>query len=124
MKHLIAASVLTILALPAAAAPVELVCNGTLHWYGDSHGSSLVNGIHILVGDDAVQVSGTTLYAATYRITRENSDAAVIRFSFGLWAGSINRYSGELTLNKWSDTAEMKVDHSINATCGKADPLF
>lgn len=123
-KHLIAAAALTIFALPAAAAPVELVCKGTLHWYGENYHSQPVDGVHIRIGDSTVQVSGTLLYSAAYALDRGNSDAALVMFDYGLWGGSINRYSGELGLYKFKDTDRRKMEHSINATCGKADPLF
>jgi hypothetical protein len=123
MKPLLLAAALTaVTTLHAAAAPVELVCNGELHMNAEK--PIPINGIHIMIGDDTVQVSGFNWYAATYRIDREKSDAASVSFTSGLWGGSINRYSGELGLTKWADETKKKLEHFIKAGCNKADPLF
>jgi hypothetical protein len=121
---LFAAALAAVTALPANAEPVELVCNGTQYWTGEDHGSMQINGIHILVGDQTVEVSGTRIFAAIYPIDRDDSDAARVVFTLGLWGGSINRYSGELALSKHTDDTQKTVEHLINAKCGKADPLF
>lgn len=124
MKRLIAAATLVMLPLSAAAAPAELVCEGTLYWYGEKSGSMPISGIHILVADETVQVSGTALYSATYPIDREKSDAARVVFDLGLHTGDINRYNGKLGLVNWTDDTKTNFNNIISATCGKADPLF
>lgn len=125
MKPLLLAAALTaVIALPAGAEPVELVCNGKIHWYGENRGSNAVNGIHILVRDNTVEVSGTATFAATYPIDRDDSDAARLVFRLDLWGGALNRYSGELSMNKWTNEDQSSFDYWLIATCGKADPLF
>jgi len=125
MKPLLLAAVFTALtALPAAAEPVELVCNGSMFIYGENYQSQPVEGIHILIGDSTVQVSGNRFYSGTYSINRSSGDAALVMFDLGLWGGDVNRYSGNLGLMKWKDDDRKKVEHSVSAKCGKAYPLF
>lgn len=127
MRHLIAAA-LTLFALPATAEPVELACNGTLHRRGDVPGESPMNGMHILVGENTVVVSGGNhIEPTTYSVDSEASDAASLFFSSGRWEGSLNRYSGELLLwpvRQPEVTKSAQFKGWLAATCGKADPLF
>lgn len=123
MKRLIIAAALALSASPAVAEPVELVCEGTLH--GISEKPVPVDGIHILITEDRVVVSGSPYYSGSYIIDVSKSDAAQVNFDHGeYWGGFINRYSGSLVLQKSSDAEKEKIDHVINANCGKADPLF
>ena len=122
---LLAATLLAVTALPAAAEPVELVCNGWLHQSGEFSTPSAMNGMHLLVGAKTVVVSGGNhIKSTTYAIDKEASDAATLYFSSGRWTGSLNRYSGELTLlpERAPDGTQSK--GHLMATCGKADPLF
>lgn len=124
MKRLIAALAMATLALPGVAAPAELVCEGTHYWYGEKSGKMPIDGIYVLVTDETVQVSGTALYSATYRIDREKSDAARVVFDLGLWAGDIKLYNGKFGLLNWTDDTKAHLINMISAKCSKADPLF
>ncbi len=125
MKRLIAAICLSTLALPAMAEPVELVCNGTLERYGELSPPSEIKGMHLLVGPRTVVVSGGNhLEPTTYTIDRQESDAASLVFNSGRWFGVLNRYSGELTLMPEYKTDVTEFRGHLDATCGKADPLF
>jgi len=124
MKRLIIAAALALCASPAWAEPVDLVCSGEFSWFGESYGSAPVSGIHVVVTADQVEVSGFRYYSGSYAIDPSKGDEASIFFISGLWMGSINRYSGELIVNKCKETGCASMDHAVNATCGKADPLF
>lgn len=125
MKRILAASTLAMLASPAAADPVELVCNGELTKYDDNHFHSPINGMHILVGNGTLMISGGNHgEPTTYAIDSEASNAADLFFSSGRWGGRLNRYSGELMLWPEPDTTAATFNGHLSARCGKADPLF
>jgi hypothetical protein len=124
MKSAFAIFALTALALPAAAKPVELACNGTLTQTKVHEGGMPLDVMHVLVGEDTVVVSGGNhLAPSTYTIDLAESDAANLVFGDGDWVGILNRFSGKLTM--WREP-----EHSVGfkgwlrATCKKADPLF
>lgn len=126
MKNLIIAAALTLSATPAWAEPVELECEGNLHTFKEDVSPYPVSGIRLLIDEDhnRVDVSGLSLYSALYAIDPGKGDAAIIVFDYGLWKGSINRYNGALALSKCTTSECARYDHVVNATCGKADPLF
>ena len=124
MKALILAAAFALTAAPVMAEPVDLVCSGTFDWYGQDYGSAPLSGVHVVVHEQVVEVSGFKAYTGLYSIDRTKGDDAVIVFNSGLWNGSINRFDGQLTLYKCSDMQCGRWQHSASATCTKAEPLF
>ena len=125
MKLAIATCVVAILALPATATPVELVCNGTLTRSDEIGLGTPINGMHLLVGNKTVVVSGGNhLDPVTYTVDAAESDAASLVFSSGRWFGILNRYSGELSMLPEPDTNRRRGQTMLEAKCGKAEPLF
>tara|TARA_R110000868_G_scaffold231928_1_gene485382 strand:+ start:1271 stop:1615 length:345 start_codon:yes stop_codon:yes gene_type:complete len=63
---------------PAWAEPVDLECEGTLSWMGESGGSGPISGIHIVVRGEQVEVSGLSIYSASYSVDRSKGEEALI----------------------------------------------
>jgi hypothetical protein len=127
MKRLIIAAALALSASPALAEQVDLECEGNLYVSDSQPENWRVSGIRVIImeDDDTVVVAGLPPFSATYTIDPSKGDAARIEFFFSdLWQGSINRYNGELQLLKCAKADCKSFDNVVQATCGKAGPLF
>ena len=122
MKLSVAVAAFLSAASSAAAAPIELTCNGTLHQY-------LPTVIHAAVSPTATQVDLETMRISTpfgrYGVT--GVDKSSVSFN-GTWkgflvAGSLDRTSGEMNMRWLSREEQTKLDRGEKAQMGMSADL-
>lgn len=131
MKHLSLLFLLATLASAPASAqtqdPIRLQCDGKYYNFVAKPPILDVElkGIYVEIYSKDVKVVGAPAFDATYLITKR--DEVFIGFQLPgnkRYSGSINRLSGQLSLNALSERSNTQANHAITAICRRAQPLF
>ncbi|MSO54364.1 MAG: hypothetical protein EXQ90_04465 [Rhodospirillales bacterium] len=101
---------------------ISLQCEGRADFYDKGLRNIPIAGLYLEIRNTAVKVAGSMWFDGDWQVTRE--DAATITFSppnNASYIGSVNRYSGELTL---SNMVQDKAKAILFANCNPAKKLF
>lgn len=96
-----------------------LVCNGEIERFQPYESSRAFKGGSIAIDDTKVSIAGMSPFDRTYNVYEANG--AEISFTNGGWGGSLNRYSGKLSVFLVDDRI---VQLTLDGVCTKTDPLF
>lgn len=104
--------------------PARLTCEGELRIFPKGEKYDL-EGIYVKIDNSTIEVRRAVGFDGEYTISKPK-DYVVFFVSpdNALLEGSLTRFSGNLSLMKWTDQQQRQLAEQVTAVCVPAKPLF
>jgi len=104
--------------------PIKLTCEGELQKFSTDEKYKL-KGIYVKIDGSTIEVGGAVGFDGEYTISKPK-DYIVIFVTRDniLLEGSLKRFSGDISLLRWTDQQQRQLAERVTAVCVPAIPLF